>query len=155
MKQVGDFILVMLCAAAFLLAGYAAAIGYSDHEKLKSLKKAVEQKELVYSSDEFFTVSDVLVQRQILKEDKEVERIFLEMPEETLKDVAKVVLGKSSMQSCNPYTIVEEYKLNYDNVYKHLEKEDPPREQVPDTITLKKETPDTILSIKNTHLTVE
>ena len=80
---------------------------------------------------EFKTVDEMVSYVSDLKQSYTADSIFRTIPEENLKEIAEVVLKREGY--LDKSLIVEEYKENYDKVYKYLP--DKKKEEAIDTTT--------------------
>lgn len=66
----------------------------------------------------FTDIDEVLTYQEDQLEDRVTDSIFFSIPKETLIDISKVLIGRSSRAT--KFSIVEEYKKNYQSTYKYL-----------------------------------
>ncbi len=71
----------------------------------------------------FTDIDEVLVYQENQLEDRSIDSVFFSIPKEALVDISKVLIGRSSRAT--KFSIVEEYKKNYQSTYKYLAKPDP------------------------------
>ena len=127
----GVLCLVMLSCVAFTVSS-------CDYVEFGKTSKILEKDSLMIAKEfkalqnpEFKTVDEMVSYVSDLKQSYTADSIFRTIPEENLKEIAGVVLKREGY--LDKSLIVEEYKENYDKVYKYLP--DKKKEETIDTTT--------------------
>ena len=127
----GVLCLVMLSCVAFTVSS-------CDYVEFGKTSKILEKDSLMIAKEfkalqnpEFKTVDEMVSYVSDLKQSYTADSIFRTIPEENLKEIAEVVLKREGY--LDKSLIVEEYKENYDKVYKYLP--DKKKEETIDTTT--------------------
>ena len=127
----GVLCLVMLSCVAFTVSS-------CDYVEFGKTSKILEKDSLLIAKEfkalqnpEFKTVDEMVSYVSDLKQSYTADSIFRTIPEENLKEIAGVVLKREGY--LDKSLIVEEYKENYDKVYKYLP--DKKKEETIDTTT--------------------
>lgn len=127
----GVLCLIMLSCVAFTVSS-------CDYFEFGKTSKILEKDSLLIAKEfkalqnpEFKTVDEMVSYVSDLKQSYTADSIFRTIPEENLKEIAGVVLKREGY--LNKLLIVEEYKENYDKVYKYLP--DKKKEETIDTTT--------------------
>ena len=127
----GVLCLIMLSCVAFTVSS-------CDYFEFGKTSKILEKDSLMIAKEfkalqnpEFKTVDEMVSYVSDLKQSYTADSIFRTIPEENLKEIAGVVLKREGY--LDKSLIVEEYKENYDKVYKYLQ--DKKKEETIDTTT--------------------
>lgn len=127
----GVLCLIMLSCVAFTVSS-------CDYVEFGKTSKILEKDSLMIAKEfkalqnpEFKTVDEMVSYVSDLKQSYTADSIFRTIPEENLKEIAGVVLKREGY--LDKSLIVEEYKENYDKVYKYLP--DKKKEETIDTTT--------------------
>ena len=127
----GVLCLVMLSCVAFTVSS-------CDYVEFGKTSKILEKDSLMIAKEfkalqnpEFKTVDEMVSYVSDLKQSYTADSIFRTIPEENLREIAGVVLKREGY--LDKSLIVEEYKENYDKVYKYLP--DKKKEETIDTTT--------------------
>ena len=130
------FIRGVLCL--IMLSCMAFTVSSCDYFEFGKTSKILEKDSLLFAKEfkalqnpEFKTVDEMMSYTSDLKQSYTADSIFRTIPEENLKEIAGVVLKREGY--LNKSLIVEEYKENYDKVYKYLP--DKKKEETIDTTT--------------------
>ena len=127
----GVLCLIMLSCVAFTVSS-------CDYFEFGKTSKILEKDSLLIAKEfkalqnpEFKTVDEMVSYTSDLKQSYTADSIFRTIPEESLREIAEVVLKREGY--LDKSLIVEEYKENYDKVYKYLP--DKKKEETIDTTT--------------------
>lgn len=152
--------LVLLGALVISIASPLIYDHYVDDTECCSIGDAVDSVSVDWAVAQvmnpvFTDIDEVLVYQENQLEDRSIDSVFFSIPKEALIDISKVLIGRSSRAT--KFSIVEEYKKNYQSTYKYLADDKP---KVPiatgDTIKLPpSKTSDTVINGKHYKLIKE
>jgi len=115
--------LVLLGALVISIASPLIYDHYVDDTECCSIGDAVDSVSVDWAVAQvmnpvFTDIDEVLVYQENQLEDRSIDSIFFSIPKETLIDISRVLIGRSSRAT--KFSIVEEYKKNYQSTYKYL-----------------------------------
>lgn len=134
MKKLIWFLLALVTCAVTLTLGSCDRVRISGGDRASDSSYVAELYNSV-ANPSFSTVEEVVVYRDLQVEKQQMDSIFLNIPQETLETVAKVVINKHGKATAK--SIVQEFLLNQKQVYQYIG--DIPKKPTP------AETDDTIL----------
>ena len=135
MKKLIWFLLALVTSVATLTLGSCDRVRISGGDRASDSSYVVELYNSI-ANPSFSTVEEVVVYRDLQVEKQQMDSIFLNIPQETLETVAKVVINKHGKATAK--SIVQEFLLNQKQVYQYIG-------DIPDK-TAPVETEDTILT---------
>lgn len=152
-----SFLKYFLASVGVVLLSIVSSLGYNyyvDHQTNPLTEDNVINLNVQETVESFFnpqmtTAEEVYVLREQLAERERCTTEFLNIPDNVLPSIVKVVLGNKG--SCTIKDIVDEFDKNYSHVYRHIAQ---PAEN--DTIKLPPSVEsDTLLNTKNLQLIKE
>ena len=125
----GVLCLIVLLCIAFTVSSCDKLGIYTSSDVMQKDSILIAKKFKALQNPEFKTVDDLVYYQTDVKQDFTNDSIFKVIPEDALREIAGVVLKREG--HLDKSAVVEEYKENYDKVYKYLP--DKKKEEANDT----------------------
>ena len=153
-----NFLKVFLAGVGVVLLSIASSLSYeyykdqykADESEGAQFMVQLENVVTEYLDPTFHNIDEVLIYKQNLANYYTCDSILLSMPENTLVQISQVLIGRCG--TATKESIANEYRLNYEKIYKHIKESEPVQspQSANDTIKLPPSTTDDTI-INNRH----